>query len=170
MHYIFITSKSQAVIRLCGFFVCMCEWLLFFLSSNSLIQYSLAACVSFVQISIFSLEAHQCCICFFCCSHFVFALKGWIALNKSMFFFFCFDFMPFAHSPFARAFIYINLFAVYLIFNEFQSARVHVHILFGATKKNTHTDTKQRRKKIEVIRLCSICYETDLWLFSILCL
>lgn len=51
----------------------------------------------------------------------------------------CFLLIP----PFARAFIYINLFVVYLIFNEFQSARVHVHILFGAK-------TEQRRTRVQL--------------------
>lgn len=43
------------------------------------------------------------------------------------------------------SFIYINLFVVYLIFNEFQSARVHVHILFGAK-------TEQRRARAKVAK------------------
>lgn len=84
-------------------------------------------------------------------------------------FFFFFDFVLFAHSPFARAFIYINLFVVYLIFNEFQSARVHVHILFGAKTEQRQSRKKNATASCMGLRF-SICYETDLWLFSILCL
>lgn len=77
-----------------------------------------------------------------------------------------FDFVHFTHSLFfasiralsyaqicartsALSFIYINLFVVYLIFNEFQSARVHVHILFGAKteQRRTRANVKKRRKK-----------------------
>lgn len=70
-------------------------------------------------------------------------LKGWLHWTGELLLLqLCFFFTLiscFLHIPLSRAFIYINLFAVYLIFNEFQSARVHVqytYILYLAQKPN----------------------------------